>query len=149
VSWNASFMSCSPETDIAERQCQWNHLIYKKRFTTVRSDGPPSMNTTYTASALTAWCVRRCQMPGVCRMSTHAAWMRSKRSASVPTVVSCTKVLRCPQTKNSNGLRSDDRAGHATGLPRPIDLPGYALFRWLRTWILKWAGAPSCMYHML
>jgi hypothetical protein len=32
-------------------------------------------------------------------MSSHAAWMWRKRSASVSTGVSYTKVLRCPQTK--------------------------------------------------
>jgi hypothetical protein len=36
----------------------------------------------------------------------------AKRS-SVSIVVSCTKVLRCHQTKKSDGLRSGDRAGHA------------------------------------
>jgi hypothetical protein len=38
---------------------------------------------------------------------------KAKRSASISTVVSCTKVLRCHQTKKSDGLSTGDRAGHA------------------------------------
>jgi hypothetical protein len=43
-------------------------LIYEQQFTTsVRSDGLPSVNTTYATSLLTVWCLWRCQMYGRCR----------------------------------------------------------------------------------
>lgn len=70
-------------------------------------------------------CPVRSNMPGICRISSHEAWTRGKRSASVPKVVSYTKVFRCPQTKKSNALRSGDRAGHA--MTPHIDVLPYQL----------------------
>jgi hypothetical protein len=95
---------------------------------------------------LSSDCLVRLKMSGVCRMSSHAAWMRGKRSASVSTVVSYTKVLRCPQMKKSNGLRSGDVPA------TPLDYCSQSISLGMHCsddCALKWAGTPSCMYHML
>lgn len=85
----------------------------------------------------------------VCQMSLHVVQMQGKNSASVSIVVSCTKVLRCPQMKMSNRFRSGDcQPCHWT---TAVNLSPWIcivqMFRWLHIWILKGAGAPSCMYH--
>ena len=48
-----------------------------------------------------------------------------------------------PQVK-SRRFKSGDRAGPATGPPRPIQRLVKMLFRCRRTLMRKWAGAPSC-----
>ncbi|GFX00377.1 uncharacterized protein TNCV_1273711 [Trichonephila clavipes] len=54
------------------------------------------------------------------------------------------KTLHMTPEKEVYAGEVSERAGQLTGPPRPIHLPGYAVFNALRTSALKCAGAPSC-----
>ncbi|GBN90104.1 hypothetical protein AVEN_15470-1 [Araneus ventricosus] len=62
------------------------------------------------------------------------------RSSAESTGVSYTKDFMCPQKKKSSGLRSGERGGKVTDLPRPIHRAGNAAFKKCR---------PSCLGDML
>jgi hypothetical protein len=129
VSGNASFMSYSPVTDTAERHCQWTNFNFPRNSLQKLFEVTALICEQYYMHCLSIDCLVRSKMLGVCRMRWHAAWLRGTRSNSASAAVSYIKILRCPQTKKSNRLRSGDHAGHATGLLLPIHLLGYALFR--------------------
>ena len=50
----------------------------------------------------------------------------------------------CPHKWKSNGFKSGERAGHATGPPRPIHLFAKCWFKNCLATRLKRGGAPSC-----
>jgi hypothetical protein len=85
-------MSYSPVTDTAEHQCQWIHFNLQQLFEVTAPICEHYMH------CLSIDCLASLKMTSVCWMSSHAAWMPSKRSASVSTAVSYTKVLRFHQT---------------------------------------------------
>ncbi|GFU89900.1 hypothetical protein TNCV_1287811 [Trichonephila clavipes] len=77
----------------------------------------------------------------VLAISFKAITIHSIRSSVFATSVSFTNDFIWHQKKKFKGLRSGERAGQVTGLPRLIHFPECVICRWLFTRIDKCAGA--------
>ncbi|GFT34053.1 hypothetical protein TNCV_4384991 [Trichonephila clavipes] len=58
-------------------------------------------------------------------MPSEATTICAMRSSTVATGVSYTSYFSWPQKNISKGLISGEYGGQASGLPRPVHLPGY------------------------
>ena len=83
----------------------------------------------------------------VSRIIAAASATRATSSSGGSIDISYTKHFISPKIKKSIGVRSEERGGHCTGSPLPIQRLGKTLFRYSLTSRTKCAGAPLCWNH--